>query len=174
MVSRAWRKVKADWDAWCARSPADEDITPFRQMAGDRPDSRAVTEDQVQPTRRGVAHGAGRLVRIEAPFLDRGHAVLPALAVQVQHGKAAGGPRGDAGDRAGGGRHQSRIRFLFVVASLTPFRVIWATIRLFVLAQGRSVLAGEHGNPRIGMFQGKGKVVPRSFLGGHRQKIDTL
>jgi transposase-like protein len=26
VVSRAWRKVKADWDAWCARSLADEDI----------------------------------------------------------------------------------------------------------------------------------------------------
>ena len=26
MVSRAWRKVKVDWDAWCARSLADEDI----------------------------------------------------------------------------------------------------------------------------------------------------
>lgn len=27
VVSRAWRKVKGDWDAWCARSLADEDIT---------------------------------------------------------------------------------------------------------------------------------------------------
>jgi transposase-like protein len=26
MVSRSWRKVKVDWDAWCARSLADEDI----------------------------------------------------------------------------------------------------------------------------------------------------
>jgi transposase-like protein len=26
VVSRAWRKVKADWDAWCVRSLADEDI----------------------------------------------------------------------------------------------------------------------------------------------------
>src|SRR6056297_10859 len=26
IVSRAWRKVKVDWDAWCARSLADEDI----------------------------------------------------------------------------------------------------------------------------------------------------
>ena len=26
VVSRAWRKVKTDWDAWCARSLADEDI----------------------------------------------------------------------------------------------------------------------------------------------------
>lgn len=26
VVSRAWRKVKADWDAWCTRSLADEDI----------------------------------------------------------------------------------------------------------------------------------------------------
>ena len=26
LVSRAWRKVKVDWDAWCARSLADEDI----------------------------------------------------------------------------------------------------------------------------------------------------
>ncbi|MBC7179960.1 MAG: IS256 family transposase [Roseovarius sp.] len=26
VVSRAWRKVKADWDAWCARSLADEDV----------------------------------------------------------------------------------------------------------------------------------------------------
>ena len=26
VVSRAWRKVKGDWDAWCARSLADEDI----------------------------------------------------------------------------------------------------------------------------------------------------
>lgn len=26
VVSRAWRKVKVDWDAWCARSLADEDI----------------------------------------------------------------------------------------------------------------------------------------------------
>ena len=26
VVSRAWRKVKIDWDAWCARSLADEDI----------------------------------------------------------------------------------------------------------------------------------------------------
>jgi len=25
-VSRAWRKVKTDWDAWCARSLEDEDI----------------------------------------------------------------------------------------------------------------------------------------------------
>ena len=26
VVSRAWRKVKVDWDAWCARSLADDDI----------------------------------------------------------------------------------------------------------------------------------------------------
>ncbi len=26
VVSRAWRKVKVDWDAWCARCLADEDI----------------------------------------------------------------------------------------------------------------------------------------------------
>lgn len=26
VVSRAWRKVKGDWDAWCARDLADEDI----------------------------------------------------------------------------------------------------------------------------------------------------
>jgi transposase-like protein len=26
VVSRAWRKVKTDWDAWCARSLAEEDI----------------------------------------------------------------------------------------------------------------------------------------------------
>ena len=26
VVSRAWRKVKSDWDAWCERSLADEDI----------------------------------------------------------------------------------------------------------------------------------------------------
>ena len=26
VVSRAWRKVKVDWDAWCARSLSDEDI----------------------------------------------------------------------------------------------------------------------------------------------------
>lgn len=26
VVSRAWRKVKVDWDAWCARSLADEDM----------------------------------------------------------------------------------------------------------------------------------------------------
>ncbi|WP_415182679.1 IS256 family transposase [Phaeovulum sp.] len=26
VVSRAWRKVKVDWEAWCARSLADEDI----------------------------------------------------------------------------------------------------------------------------------------------------
>ena len=26
VVSRAWRKVKTDWDAGCARSLADEDI----------------------------------------------------------------------------------------------------------------------------------------------------
>ena len=26
VVSRAWRKVKGDWDAWCARSLADEDV----------------------------------------------------------------------------------------------------------------------------------------------------
>ena len=26
VVSRTWRKVKVDWDAWCARSLADEDI----------------------------------------------------------------------------------------------------------------------------------------------------
>ncbi|WP_223425618.1 IS256 family transposase [Tateyamaria pelophila] len=26
VVSRAWRKVKTDWDAWCVRSLADEDI----------------------------------------------------------------------------------------------------------------------------------------------------
>lgn len=26
VVSRAWRKMKVDWDAWCARSLADEDI----------------------------------------------------------------------------------------------------------------------------------------------------
>jgi putative transposase len=32
VVSRAWRKVKVDWDAWCARSLADEDIV--------RPDPR--------------------------------------------------------------------------------------------------------------------------------------
>jgi putative transposase len=26
MVSRTWRKVQADWDAWCRRSLADEDV----------------------------------------------------------------------------------------------------------------------------------------------------
>lgn len=26
VVSRAWRKIKVDWDAWCARNLADEDI----------------------------------------------------------------------------------------------------------------------------------------------------
>ena len=26
VVSRAWRKVKVDWDAWCVRSLANEDI----------------------------------------------------------------------------------------------------------------------------------------------------
>ena len=26
VVSRAWRKIKVDWDAWCVRSLADEDI----------------------------------------------------------------------------------------------------------------------------------------------------
>jgi putative transposase len=26
LVTRAWRKVKVDWDAWCARSLADQDI----------------------------------------------------------------------------------------------------------------------------------------------------
>ena len=26
VVSRAWRKVRTDWEAWCARSLADEDI----------------------------------------------------------------------------------------------------------------------------------------------------
>lgn len=26
VVSRSWRRVKVDWDAWCARSLADEDI----------------------------------------------------------------------------------------------------------------------------------------------------
>lgn len=26
VVSRAWRKIRTDWDAWCARSLADEDI----------------------------------------------------------------------------------------------------------------------------------------------------
>ena len=26
VVSRAWRKVKVDWDAWCARELAGEDI----------------------------------------------------------------------------------------------------------------------------------------------------
>lgn len=26
VVCRAWRKVKVDWDAWCARSLADDDI----------------------------------------------------------------------------------------------------------------------------------------------------
>jgi transposase-like protein len=26
VVSRAWRKVKVDWEAWCARSLAEEDI----------------------------------------------------------------------------------------------------------------------------------------------------
>ena len=26
VVSRAWRKVKVDWDAWCVRNLADEDI----------------------------------------------------------------------------------------------------------------------------------------------------
>jgi putative transposase len=26
VVSRAWRKVKADWDAWCRRDLAGEDI----------------------------------------------------------------------------------------------------------------------------------------------------
>jgi hypothetical protein len=26
VVSRAWRKVKVDWQAWCTRSLADEDI----------------------------------------------------------------------------------------------------------------------------------------------------
>jgi transposase-like protein len=26
IVSRTWRKVKTDWDAWCQRSLAEEDI----------------------------------------------------------------------------------------------------------------------------------------------------
>ena len=26
VVSRVWRKVKMDWEAWCTRSLADEDI----------------------------------------------------------------------------------------------------------------------------------------------------
>lgn len=26
VISRAWRKVKVGWDAWCGRSLADEDI----------------------------------------------------------------------------------------------------------------------------------------------------
>ena len=30
VVSRAWRKVKTDWEAWCARSLADEDIVRAR------------------------------------------------------------------------------------------------------------------------------------------------
>ena len=34
VVSRAWRKVKVDWDAWCARSLADEDIVRFARSLG--------------------------------------------------------------------------------------------------------------------------------------------
>jgi transposase-like protein len=33
-VSRAWRKMKVDWDAWCARSLADEDIVRFARSLG--------------------------------------------------------------------------------------------------------------------------------------------
>ena len=29
VVSRAWRKVKVDWEAWAARSLADDDIVRF-------------------------------------------------------------------------------------------------------------------------------------------------
>lgn len=34
VVSRAWRKVKIDWDAWCARSLADEHIARFARSLG--------------------------------------------------------------------------------------------------------------------------------------------
>jgi transposase-like protein len=34
VVRRAWRKVKVDWDARCARSPADEDIVRFARSLG--------------------------------------------------------------------------------------------------------------------------------------------
>lgn len=34
VVSRTWRKVKVDWDAWCARSLADEDIVRFARSLG--------------------------------------------------------------------------------------------------------------------------------------------
>jgi len=34
VVSRAWRKVKADWDAWCVRSLADEDVVRFARSLG--------------------------------------------------------------------------------------------------------------------------------------------
>ena len=34
VVSRAWRKVKVDWDAWCARELADEDIVRFGPSLG--------------------------------------------------------------------------------------------------------------------------------------------
>src|SRR6056297_31308 len=34
VVSRAWRKVKVDWDAWCARELADEDIVRFARSLG--------------------------------------------------------------------------------------------------------------------------------------------
>ena len=34
VVSRAWRKVKTDWDAWCARSLEDEDIIRFGPSLG--------------------------------------------------------------------------------------------------------------------------------------------
>ena len=38
VVSRAWRKIRVDWDAWCARSLADEDIVRARrrQRGSDR------------------------------------------------------------------------------------------------------------------------------------------
>ena len=33
VVSRAWRKVEVDWDAWCARSLAGEDIVRVRHLS---------------------------------------------------------------------------------------------------------------------------------------------
>jgi putative transposase len=68
VVSRAWRKVKVDWDAWCARSLADEDIV--RLILGRHRD-----QDAAGP--QGHEHlGAGRHRR--APRRPEGAAVHPA------------------------------------------------------------------------------------------------
>jgi hypothetical protein len=94
VVSRAWRKVKVDWDAWCARSLADEDIV--RLILGECPifcvtgiwsmlPGRSKNYDHFQGTTGRVAEG----LRAAGGFAWRCRA--DERAEDQAHGAGAGG-----------------------------------------------------------------------------------